>query len=270
MGRKEKSSFVYKLARAGAVSIGIVYVLIGVIALLSFMRVRHGGADESSVLNLLQRIPLGEVVVGLILLGLLAYIFWEFYNAWKDPYGYGNSIKGIGKRIGVACAGLAYGIIAYSAFQALLNLTQGTHGDPTSQRLLVAKIFHWGAGEWIVGVFGAVVALVGLAQFVYVIKKGYREKIEVSLISKTKKLVIAVFAWLGHFARGIILLIMAFFLIKASVESNPSEVVNTDKAFDFLGDEIGHFSFIAVAIGTICYGIYMFLLSYYYDFQDDF
>lgn len=254
----------------GAVSIGIVYVLIGVIALLSFLRVRKGGADEASVLNLLQQIPFGEVIVAVILLGLLSYIFWTFYSAWKDPYGYGKTLKGMGKRIGLVFAGLAYGIIAYSALQALLNLANDTHGQPTSQRLLVAKIFHWGAGEWMVGFFGFLVAIVGLAQFVYVIKKGYREKLEFAQIGKTKKWMITILAWLGHFARGIILLIMAFFLVKASLQSDPSEVVNTDKAFDFLGDRIGHASFIAVAIGTICYGVYMFFLSRYYDFKDDF
>lgn len=270
MTKKNQSIFVYKLARAGAVAIGIVYTLVGVVALLSLMQVRRGGAEEASVIALMDKIPMGRVVIALIFLGLVAFIIWKFYNAIKDPYGYGSHFKGTGKRLGIAAGGLAYGTIALSAVKAFLDLTNATHGSPQDQRLMVAQIFDWSAGEWIVAIFGAGVALTGLAQFVYVIRRGYREKISVSTISTTKKRIIAFLAWSGHFARGTILLIIAFFLIKASLESEPSEVVNTDKAFNFLGDEVGHWSFVLVAVGTICYGFYMFFLSRYYDFQDDF
>jgi hypothetical protein len=270
MARKNKSSFVHKLARVGAVSIGIVYVLIGVIALLSLMQLRSGGADESSVLNLMKKIPFGEGLISLIFLGLLAYIFWKFYNALEDPYGYGTNTKGVFKRIGLAAAGLGYGVIAWSAIMAALNLASGTHGHPTDQRQMVWNIFQWNKGELLVGIFGGIVAIVGIAQFVYVIKKGYREKLRVQAISKTKKTIIAVLAWAGHFARGTILLIIAYFIVRAAMQSNASEVVNTDKAFNFLGDQVNHLSFILVAAGTICYGFYMFSLSLYYDFQDDF
>lgn len=271
MGKKEKSIFVHKLARVGAVAIGIVYLLVGVIALLSLMRVRYGGADEASVLNLMDEIPLGQALIAVVLLGLVAYIIWKFYDAVEDPYGYGKSWRGIGKRIGVAAAGLAYGMIAYSAVQALLNLSGGggTHGRPTEQRNMVADVLQWNGGNWLIGLFAVLVAFTGIAQFIYVFKKGYLNKLEISSISKTKKRIITILAWAGHFARGVILLIIAFFLIRASFQSDPSEVVNTDKAFNFLGEQVGHWSFVLVAAGTICYGFYMFALSVYYDFQED-
>lgn len=270
MSSKEKSLFIYKLAKAGAIAIGIVYAMIGVIALLSLMRLKNGGADQSGILNLLSNIPLGEVIVAVIFFGLMAYIIWKFYNALKDPYGYGSNWLGILKRVGIASAGLAYGLIAYTAAEAFLGLTTNTHGQPISQRQMVAHIFQWNMGVWMVGLLGLIIAFTGFAQFVYVIKRGYRDKLRYQQISKTKQRIIAVLAWTGHFARGIILLIIAYFLIKASIQSNPNDVVNTDKAFNFLGEHIGHVSFIAVAVGTICYGFYMFALSRYYDFQNDF
>ena len=270
--KAEKSIFVYKLARAGAVAIGLVYVLIGIMALLSLMQVRYGGAAEASVLNLMDKIPLGKVLIAVVLLGLVAYIIWKLYNAVEDPYGYGKNLKGIGKRLAVAAAGLAYAMIAYSAAQALFDVPGGggTHGQPTEQRGMVASVFQWNGGRWLVGIFSLVVAFTGIAQFIYVFKKGYREKLSFTNAGKTPKRIITILVWAGHFARGVILLIIAFFLSKAVFESQPSEVVNTDKAFDFLGDEVGHWSFVLVAVGTICYGLYMFFLSYYYDFQDDF
>lgn len=270
MVKKKNFSVVYMLARAGAIAIGVVYAMIGVIALLSLMQLKQGGAGNTGVLHLLSNMPLGEVVVAIVFLGLVAYIIWKFYNAWKDPYGYGSNWKGIGKRLGIAGAGIAYSLIAYTAIQAFLGMTVNRHGRPSEQRNLVAEIFQWGIGEWLIGGLGLIVALTGIAQFVYVIKRAYREKLHYQKISTTKKQVIGTLAWIGHFARGIILLIIAYFLIQAAVLSNPEDVVNTDKAFNFLGEKIGHASFVAVAAGTICYGFYMFALSRYYDFSDDF
>lgn len=269
MLKKRSPLFVFKLARAGAIAIGIVYVMIGVIALLSLMRVRYGGASESSVLNLMDKVPFGKVAIALVFLGLVSYVIWKFYDALEDPYNHGKSLKGIGKRLGIVSAGLAYAFIAYSAYQALMDLSGsgGTHGLPTAQRSMVADVFQWFAGRWLVGIFGALVAFTGIAQFIYVIKKSYLQKVEISKISRTKQRVITVLAWAGHFARGTILLIIAFFLIRATLVKNPLEVVNTDKAFNFLGEQVGHWSFVLVAVGTICYGFFKFALSAYYSFR---
>ena len=72
-------------------------------------------------------------------------------------------------------------------------------------------------------------------------------------------------AYAGYFSRGVILGIIGFFLVKSAVKNNSDYVVNTDKAFDFIGDNVGHVWFILVAIGTIAYGLYMFMLGLNYD-----
>jgi hypothetical protein len=270
MPKNKPSAFVLMLAKFGAVCLGIIYVMIGVIALLSLMRLKDGGADESSILNLLDTIPLGNVIVGIILLGLAAFIFWKFYTAIVDPYNYGNDYKGFGKRIAIAVGGIAYGMIGYSAVQALLGLANSTNGTPTDQRLMVARIFNWWAGEWIIGILGAFIALTALAQFIYIFKKGFREKFELGKLSEGKRKIITTFAYTGHIARGIIMGIIAYFLILASIQSNPSKVVNTDKAFNFLGEHVNHVAFIVVAAGTICYGLYLFALSIYFDLDNDY
>ena len=56
-------------------------------------------------------------------------------------------------------------------------------------------------------------------------------------------------------------------MLKAAVTLNGRYVVNTDKAFDFIGDEISHIVFALIAVGTICYGLFMMAMGYYYDFR---
>ncbi|MBD0293955.1 MAG: DUF1206 domain-containing protein [Flavisolibacter sp.] len=264
----KKLHFVHQLARYGSCAIGAVYLMVGLIALLSLLRLRHGGADEGSILAFFKSIPLGDVLVGVILLGMLCYITWRIFEAVTDPYAYGNRWKGITQRTGVALSALAYALIALSALQILLNLPgPDVSGQPEAQRVLVAKIFQWRAGEWLVGIAGVIVAFVGLFQFIYAFRKDYEERLAMNRLSANKKKMIHILAWIGHFARGIILLIIAWFLIDAAIKSNPHEVVNTDKAFNYLGEHIGHPVFVLVALGTMCYGCFMFALGFYYDFH---
>lgn len=270
MTGKENSLFIYKMARYGAVAIGVVYAAIGVVAILSLLRLKDGGADEAGILNFIEGVPLGKPIIILIFLGLVAFVTWKFYNAIKDPYGYGKSLKGVVTRLSIGAGAIAYGFICVSAVEAFLGLSNNTDGQPYEQRLMVSKVFQWWAGEWLVAILGALVGITGLAQFYFVIKRGYREKFSQKQLSKQARFFIDAIAWLGHFARGVILLIIAWFLIKAAFQSDPSEVVNTDKAFNFLGEQVSHFAFVAVAVGTVCYGVYMFALSYHYDFRDDF
>lgn len=269
MQQGDNRLLVYKLARFGAFSIGVVYVLIGVVAILSLLRIKRGGADASSVLNYIKGIPLGEVLIAFILLGMVGYIIWRLYDAINDPYNYGSSFKGIAIRIGIALSALAYGFIVFSGVEVLLGLSANTHGQPVQERFMVAEVFQWKAGKWLVSIVGVMVAFTGLADIVFVIKEGYKEKLKWNKFSATQKRVVTVLVWAGHFARGIIFLIIGYFLIKASVQSDPFEVVNTDKAFNFLGNHVSHLAFVLVAVGIICYGWYMFALGVYHDFDED-
>lgn len=54
-------------------------------------------------------------------------------------------------------------------------------------------------------------------------------------------------------------------LHQTGIAGNSRHVVNTGKAFDFIGDHVGHLPFIIVAIGTIAYGLFMFGFGIYYD-----
>ena len=70
----------------GCIATGIVYAAIGVIAILSFLKIRHGGADENSLLVILNEYVIGKIFIWFILTGTLCYVIWRFYETIKDPY----------------------------------------------------------------------------------------------------------------------------------------------------------------------------------------
>ncbi|MEX2593825.1 MAG: DUF1206 domain-containing protein [Anditalea sp.] len=268
-GRKEINFFVHYLPIYGCVSTGLIYGAIGVIAILSFLNLKQGGADESSLLVFLNDFLIGRIFIWIILLGTLSYISWRIYEALKDPYNYGKGWKGISKRTGIGLSSIADVLIAYSAIMVILGISQVQEdGRPEEERQMVASMLQESWGDWLIMSIGVIVAITAVVQFWYGITRDYRERLDIGHFSAYIKKLIHFLAWAGYLARGIIVGIIGFFYVKAGIMENAQYVVNTDKAFDFIGDHVGHFYFILVAVGTICYGFFMFFLGATYDADD--
>lgn len=260
--------FIKHLARYGSVSIGGVYIFIGVIAMLSLLRVVDGGADEDSVLEMLHRTWAGEVLLWIILTGILSYMAWRFFEATADPLQHGKNTKGLLKRIGIAGAAATYGAVALSGIQAMLGTGDAGEGFE-EQRHLIASVLEWRNGNWLIGITGAVVGFAAAMEFRYVVLGDHKPTLDINHLSHTKRRIIYGLAWAGHCARSIILGIIAYSLLRGAITSDARQTVNTDKAFNFIGESmLGHPLFVLVAIGTVCYGVYMILYGVYLNFQE--
>lgn len=248
---------------------GIMYAAIGVIAILSFLKVRYGGADEASMMAILAEYVVGKIVIYIILLGSLCYIVWRFYEAITDPYEYGRNLKGGIKRVGIALSTIADILIVYAAVRVLLGISHfQPNGQPQEERAMVRNMLK-DQGQWPVVVIGLVYMITALIQLWYGISRGYRERVDIERFSSVFRKAVYILAWAGYAARGIILGIIGFFFFKAGINENAQYIVNTDKAFDFIGDHVGHVYFILVAIATICYGFFMFIQGIAYDTDKD-
>lgn len=267
---QNKTSYVRYLPVYGSFSTGLIYLSIGVIAILSFMKIKDGGADESSLLAFLYDHTAGKVLFWIILLGTICYVLWRIYETVTDPYGYGKSLTGLARRTGIAMSTIPDILIALTALQVLMGTGNiQIDGRPLEQRQLVEDVLQKGWGSAAVIAVGVIVCLTALVQFYYGITRGYKERLDIVHYSLTMRKATHALAWVGYLARGVILGIIGFFFIKAGVKNSASHVVNTDKAFDFIGDHVGHLYFILAAVGTICYGVFMFILGFAYDADKD-
>jgi hypothetical protein len=258
-----------KLAVYGCYSIAAVYILVGVFAILSFLGILVAQADEGRIVGVILDLPLGWLIIVLIVAGMAGYIVWRIFEAFTDPYNFGNDLGGIAKRAGIALSAGGYVLIGFAAIQILISGQAGNGED--DQQMMVAQVLNWPGGAWLVGSIGAVTGFAGLIQFKYVAGGEYKKRLKFNEMSDWVEDAIHIFAWAGYFARGIILSVIGYFFISAAIKSDPEEVGDTDSAFDFLGDfgTIGHVVFIAVAVGTISYGLYMILNGYFYRFEED-
>ncbi len=262
--------FIRFLPIFGCISTGVVYTGIGIIAILSLLRLKNGGASANSMMAVLKNFTGGTFVIGAILLGMLSYITWRLYECVKDPYNYGKTWKGLTRRTGIALSSFADAFIGYSALIVLLGSRHvNENGNPEHEREMIGNMLHAGGGnELIIGLGIAILVTAGV-QFFYGITRGYRERLDIANISYSKKKTIFILGMAGYIARGIIIGIMGYFIIKAGITHNAEYAVNTDKAFDFIGDNVGKIPFAIVALGTIFYGIFMFAMGITYDVDND-
>ena len=261
-----KKKYIRYLPLYGCLSTGLVYFSIGVIAILSFLKLKDGGADESSLLAFLHESLAGKILFWVILTGTVCYILWRIFETITDPYEYGNNAIGISRRTGIAMSTIPDILIVMTAIQVLSGTGNiQIDGQPLAQRELVADMLQKGWGRAAVIGIGVIVMLTALVQFYYGITRGYKERLGIADFSHGFKKFVHALAWAGYSGRGVIVGIIGFFLIKAGIEMSAEYTVNTDKAFDFVGDHVGHVYFILLAAATICYGLFMFILGITYD-----
>lgn len=266
---QKKRTIIHYLPVYGCIATGIMYTGIGVIALLSFFKLRQGGADESSLLAILDDSVVGKIFIWIILLGTVCYVIWRFYETITDPYGYGKGMKGMARRVGISLSTVADILIVLAAIRVLLGTSHiQPDGQPEEEREMVRNMLQ-NDGRWLVVSIGLTYLATGVIQLLYGITRGYRERVDIEQFSSLFRHTVHFLAWAGYFARGIILGIIGIFFVKAGLLNEARYIVNTDKAFDFIGDQVGHVWFILVALGTICYGCFMFAQGIAYDTDRD-
>jgi hypothetical protein len=255
------------LARFGCFSIGTVYVLIGVWALLALLRLADPAADEERILQRMTGFPLGGAFIAAIALGTAGYILWLLYEAILDPYGLGKSVKGLAERIGTALSALAYAVIVSASLKVLSG--QGGHGEE-GLRVFTGKILDWTGGQWLVGAAGLLVIFSGFFQIKFVYDRDHERRVRMDRLKGFLREGAKVMAWGGYLARCAILLVLGWFLLDAAISADPRAVGDTDTAFDFLGlggNLTGDSLFTLAALGTIFYGIFMYINGAYFKFE---
>jgi hypothetical protein len=267
---KDKGYVKRKLLKAltliGCFSTGIIYGSIGVIAILSFLKLKKGGADENSFFVLMDGFAFGKVLNWVLILGAVCFIIWRFYEAFGDPHKIGSDTKAILLRMGAAFSSGADAFIALSVLRAIFSGQKAPlSGEPTRQRNMVADMLKTEWGRIVIIVAALVLLLTALVLALYGLSKRFTETMKADDFSRGWTSVVHGIAYAGYLSRGLILGVIGFFFMKAAITCNSSYVVNTDKAFDFIGDHIGAAAFLLIAIGTICYGLYMFVLGVHYD-----
>ncbi|UOQ98483.1 DUF1206 domain-containing protein [Hymenobacter sp. 5317J-9] len=255
------TSGIRALARLGFAAIGVVYVLMGVLALLAAFGQRAGAhADKEEAVHHLQDLPAGSVLLGLIAVGLLGYIVWRFTQAIRDTEGKGNGAKGWVFRFWYICSGLFYSGLAIYAGKLALH-GRAEKGTDSSQSL-ATHVLAWPAGDWLLLIAGLVVIGIGLFQGYRAFSGRLKNDVDSQHLSAEQARLVFRAGQVGVTARGVVVAIIGYFFVQAGRQSRAGAVGSTDEAFDFLAT-MGPLALGVVAAGLLAYGLYSLVQAKY-------
>lgn len=245
------------LERAGYVVRGVLYAMMGALALGLALGFGGTATDPTGTVVILTKFPVGKVLLIAIIIGLGAYAIWGFVRAIFDPLHRGRDAGGIMQRLGFAWSGIAYASITLFAMKLLVGSASAKTHDST--QATIAHVLSYPAGKWIALGFGIVTVLVGIGQFVEAYRALFRQDLKRSEMSEAERKIVDTLGRLGMIARGITFTLVGWFVIQGALHHDPSQVHGYGGAFLFLlGQPLGRILLGLVALGFIALGLHSF------------
>lgn len=250
-----------RFTRIGFLAKGVVYLLIGVLALMSAF---SNGGETTGKQGAVRRIaeqPFGEFALAVIAVGLFAYAFWRVLCAFANVEGERHDYKGAAKRVGYFISAVVYGGLAMSAIR-LLTGNGGEGGDQTQP--MTARLMGAPGGTLLVILAGLIVIAVGVNQIRNGVKEKFLKKLRTDQMSTTERTWARRAGHWGYAARGVVFGLMGVFLVFAGIRHNPGEARGLEGSLDTLATQpFGPWLLGAVALGLALYGAYCFVEARY-------
>jgi hypothetical protein len=240
-------------ARAGFVARGLIYGIIGILAIKLAIGAGGRTTNQQGALKTIAQQPFGRVLLILVAIALAGYAFWRLLRALLG-HGPEDSDSGF-DRVAALGSGVVYAGLCVTAVAILLGA--GSSGGSGSTHKTTAGVFGWPGGTWLVGIAGAVLIGVGFYQGYRGISRDFLED------SKTEQMSSGVRNWIewigsfGHLARMVVFLLVGVFLIKAAIDYSPKQAIGLDGALAKVGHApYGPFLLSIVAAGLIAFAVY--------------
>ena len=245
------------LERLGYVVRGALYAAMGVLALRIVLSVAGGQTtDLTGSLVFLVANPFGKLLLVVTVVGLAAYSLWGFTRAIYDPLHRGSDSGGYMARLGFVTSALSYAAIVVFALQLLAG-SGATAADGTQKT--VASVLTHPAGGGLTILIGLVVIGVALGQFLESYRATFKNDLKDAEMSAGTRDIVVKLGRFGMFSRGVIFLVIGWFVIQAGIHNDPAQAQGFGGAFVFLlAQPFGRLVLGIVALGFVALGLHSF------------
>jgi hypothetical protein len=255
------------LERLGYLVRGALYAVMGLLALGIALRVTGGQTtDLTGSLVFLISNPFGKLVLIVLVVGLAAYSVWGFTRAIYDPLHRGSDAGGYAARLGFVSSAVSYAAIVFFALRILAG-SGGAAADST-QKTIASILTHPGGGPLTV-IIGLVAIVVGLGQFLEAYRATFKEDLKGADMSASQRDIAIRLGRFGMFARGVIFLVIGWFLVQAGLHHDAGQVQGFGGAFLFLlGQPFGRIVLGIIALGFVALGLHSFACARWIRLMD--
>ncbi|MFJ7066004.1 DUF1206 domain-containing protein [Streptomyces sp. NPDC101115] len=257
-GRTTRGDAVRAAARAGFAARGVLYLLVGALAVRIGLTGTGEQADRGGALARIAATPFGTVLLWSLGIGLAGMAVWRLSEAVfgaAGPKGDKPHKRVLSAGRGVFYAGSAFLVLSFAVGErgSGEGSTDRQSRDVTS-RLLDLPGGRWWVGAVAVGVVAAGVWIAGRA----VLRK-YRDRLVWGRLASYQRRFMDVTGVAGGVGRGLVLAALGFSGVKAAVAFDPREAKGVDDVIrSFTQTPAGPWLLIVVAVGLVFFGLFSF------------
>ena len=249
--RASESPVARALARVGLVARGLIYILIGWLAIEVAIGHSSRRPSQAGALHLLAGTSYGVITLWLLAFGFAGYALWRLSEA---AFGVTGDKPGAGPRLKSLVRAIVYAFLSALAFKVIA----GSAGNQNrKQQDVTAMVMHHTGGQWLVAIVGLVIVVVGLMLVAEGIRRKFMKYLRSGEMSPRTRKIVEKLGMIGTTARGVVFAIVGALIVDAAVTFNAKKAGGLDKALLTLRHQIfGEFLLIVVALGVIIFGIY--------------
>ncbi len=152
------------LVRVGYAAKGLVYIVIGWLALMTAVSVGGRTTDPQGAITTIYAHPFGKFLLFITVVGFVGYALWQFARAIFDPDAQERDAKEAVRRIGYAVVGVSYLGFALAALR-LMTQNVAPKGSNTATQDWTARLMSAPGGVALVVVVGLIVLGVAIGLF---------------------------------------------------------------------------------------------------------
>ncbi|MFH8610721.1 DUF1206 domain-containing protein [Streptomyces sp. NPDC018029] len=255
--RAAKGRGVAAVARAGFIGRGVLYLLVGALALrIAFSDGGGRQADRGGALAELAEKPFGNVLLWLLGIALAGMALWRLSEVFFGQAGPdGDTAR---KRALAGARFLFYTFVAYSILAyAAGDKGSGSGSSDRQTQDATAKVLDWPGGKWIVAAAGAGVIVAGLWIAGRALLRKFHDKLRLGEMSPQVRRGVDLVGIAGGTTRGVVFAVAGGFAIAAALRHKPGEAKGIDNTLrSFADTAAGPWLLALIAVGLAAFGLF--------------
>ena len=246
-GARDVARWVPPAARLGYAAKGVVYLMIGWIALRAATAAGEVQGATGALASLRDETG-GRQMLTAIAIGLACHVLWRAVQALLDPeHPSGHDVgKRLGMRVFYAISAVVYASLALTAWQLAHG---GNTGESGESQVWISELLRKPAGTWLV--MGAGLGVIGYGM--HQLYKAWRGDVNRHLAPHTERArrTLKALGRFGTAARGLVLLPIGWFVFNAGRLYRSEAAVDTEEVLKMLGSG---WLLALVGLGLAAYG----------------